>query len=398
MIPSFSFKEILDIGINSLFLYLVLIFLLRKRFAFFIVLGILLWYLIFLLSSQFNLFLTNFVFKWFISFGLLLIIFFVLAQEFREFFYFSGTLGFNFFRYFKIKNNMEKELIEIVSQAVKEMAEEKTGAIIVFEGNDKLDEFISNGYVLDGFLSKPLILSIFDKHSPGHDGAMIIRNNKVYKFGVHLPLSHNTKKVGEHNLRHRAGLGISEVADCLVIIISEERGEISLARGGKIEKIKSIFDLKEKLFNFFEKRLTTPSLSFDYKLLLRHIFIFIISIIISFLLFNLIITPKTPIVQKNFIVPIEFKNIPEDLVIKEFKPTELTITLKGPKIAFDILNPNELKVIVDLKDYKDYSFTSWNNILVEEKNVEIKIPQNLEIVNLSPSNIRFLTKKIEKNN
>jgi len=392
-----SFKDVLDIGIISFFLYLVLIFLLKKRFAFFLVLGILLWYLIFLLSSQFNLSLTNFVFKWFISFGLLLIIFFVLAQEFRDFFYFSGTLGFSFFRYFKIKNNVEKELIEIVSQAVQEMAEEKTGAIIVFEGNDKLDEFISNGYLLDGFLSKSLILSIFDKHSPGHDGAMIIRNNKIYKFATHLPLGRTTTKIEEHNLRHRAGIGISEVADCLVIIVSEEKGEISVVSGGKIEKIKNIFDLKEKLFNFLEKR-SKPSLSFDYKLLLKHIFIFIISLITSLLLFNLIITSKTPIVQKNFIIPIEFKNIPNNLVIKEFRPTELTITLKGSEVAFDILNPNELKVIVDLKNYKDYSFTSWNNILVGEKNVEIKIPQNLEIVTVSPSNIRFLTKKIEEDN
>jgi len=397
MILNLSVKDVLDIAIISIFLYLILFFILRKEHTFFIILGILFWYFIFFLSSLFNLLLTNFIFKWFISFGLLLIIFFILAQEVRDFLYFSGFFGFNFVRYFKERNaNISEKTIDIIVETVKEMSEKKVGALIVFEGNDSIDEFISNGYLLDGFINKPLILSIFDSSSPGHDGAVIIRNNKIYKFSTHLPLSRSPEKISGHNLRHRAGLGISEVSDCLAIIVSEENQDISLAKNGNIEKIKNIFELKEKLLNFVKKNNTKQNISFNFKTVLsRHFFIFLVSLIISFTLFTLI-NNNYSLVQKTFIVPIEFKDIPTNLIVKEFKPTELTISLKGQKFVLDVLNPNELDVIVDLKDYSKYSISRWNSILVEDKNVTIKLPKNLTITSVSPSNIRFFLEKVKE--
>jgi DNA integrity scanning protein DisA with diadenylate cyclase activity len=182
MIFNLTFKDFLDILIITIFLYLILSFVLRKRYTLFVIFGILFWYLIFFISTQFNLILTNFIFKWFISFGLLFILIFIFVQEIRDFFYFSGTFGFNIFRYLKEKNsNISESSIEIITDAVKEMSEKRIGAIIVIEGNDSIDEFVSTGYLLDGFINKSLILSIFDPSSPGHDGAMIIRNNKIYQ-------------------------------------------------------------------------------------------------------------------------------------------------------------------------------------------------------------------------
>jgi uncharacterized protein (TIGR00159 family) len=396
MIFNLTFKDFLDILIITIFLYLILSFVLRKRYTLFVIFGILFWYLIFFISTQFNLLLTNFIFKWFISFGLLFILILIFVQEIRDFFYFSGTFGFNIFRYLKEKNsNISESSIEIITDAVKEMSEKRIGALIVIEGNDSIDDFISSGYLLDGFISKPLILSIFDPSSPGHDGAMIIRNNKIYKFAVHLPLSENPEKTKNRGLRHRAGLGITEVSDATVIIVSEETGDISLARKGEIEKIKNIFELKERLLNF-DRNNKKQDITFNLQnLLSKNFLIFLISLTFSFSLFITTNNSYT-LVQKTFIVPVEFTNIPSDLVIKEFKPTELTITLRGQKFALDVLNPNELKVIVDLKNYKKYSISKWNSVLVEDENVIIKIPQNLTVVNISPSNIRFYLEKIEE--
>jgi uncharacterized protein (TIGR00159 family) len=389
-------KDILDIAIMTVFLYLLLFFILRKKHTFFIVLGIILWYVIFLISGYFNLILTNFIFKWFISFGLLFIILFILIQEIRDFLYFSGSFGFNIFRYLKEKNyNISESSREIIADAVKEMSEKRIGALIVIEGNDHIDDFISNGYLLDGFINKSLILSIFDPSSPGHDGAMIIRNDKIYKFSSHLPLSQFPEKVKERNLRHRAGLGISEVSDSAVIIVSEETGNISLARKGEIEKIEDVLELKEKLLNLVKndkKRNIVSSLS---NLLSQNFLIFLISLALSFSLFTLINTSYA-LIQKTFIVPVEFINISPNLIVKEFKPTELTVTLRGQKFVLNVLNPNELKVIVDLKNYEKYSISKWNSVLVEDKNVIIQIPKNLSIVNVTPSNIRFYLEKIEE--
>jgi diadenylate cyclase len=396
MIFNLTFKDFLDILIITIFLYLILSFVLRKRYTLFVIFGILFWYLIFFISAQFNLLLTNFIFKWFISFGLLFILILIFVQEIRDFFYLSGTFGFNIFRYLKERNsNVSESSIEIITDAVKEMSEKKIGALIVIEGDNPVDEFISSGYLLDGFINKPLILSIFDPTSPGHDGAMIIRNDKIYKFSAHLPLSRSPEKIKEHNLRHSAGLGISEVSDCVAIIVSEESGDISLARKGKIEKIKDIFELKEILLNF-DRNNKKRDITFNLQnLLSKNFLIFLISLAFSFSLFIAINNSYT-LVQKTFIVPVEFTDIPSDLVIKEFKPTELTITLRGQKFVLDILNPNELKVVVDLKNYDKYLISEWNSVLIEDKNVTIKVPQNLSVVNVSPSNIRFYLEKIEE--
>jgi DNA integrity scanning protein DisA with diadenylate cyclase activity len=96
MIFNFSFKDFLDILIITIFLYLILSFILRKRYTLFVLFGIFFWYLIFFISTQFNLFLTNFIFKWFISFGLLFIILFILAQEIKDFLYFLDLLDLIF--------------------------------------------------------------------------------------------------------------------------------------------------------------------------------------------------------------------------------------------------------------------------------------------------------------
>jgi len=398
MIFNLTFKDFLDILIITIFLYLILSFVLRKRYTLFVIFGILFWYLIFFISSQFNLLLTNFIFKWFISFGLLFILILIFLQEIRDFFYFSGTFGFNIFRYFKeINTTVHESSIETIAEAAKEMSEKRIGAIIVIEDNDLLDPFISSGYLLDGFISKPLILSIFDPTSPGHDGAMIIRNNKIYKFAVHLPLSKNPEKIKERNLRHRAGLGITEVSDSAVIIVSEETGDISLARKGQIDKIKDIFELKDKLFNLnISKNNKKQNISLSLQnLSFKNFLIFLVSFIISLSLF-LVINNNYALIQKTFIVPVELTNIPPNLIVKEFKPTELTITLKGQEYVFNVLNPNELKVVVDLKNYDKYSISGWNSVLIKDKNVTIKVPQNLSMVNVSPSNVRFYLEKIEK--
>jgi diadenylate cyclase len=399
MIFNLSLKDFFDILIVSIFLYLILYFVLRKKYTIFVVFGIFFWYLIFFFSSQFNLFLTNFIFKWFISFGLLFVLILIFIQEIRDFFYFSGTFGFNIFRYFKEKtSNISESSIEIITDAVKEMSEKRIGALIVIEGKDNIDEFVSSGYLLDGFISKPLILSIFDPTSPGHDGAMIIRNNKIYEFAVHLPLSKNSQKTKDRGLRHRAGLGITEVSDSTVIIVSEETGNISLARKGEIENIKDIFELKEKLLNLdINKNNKKNSRIFTiFQILsIKNILIFLASFIISLGLFFAVNTDYS-LVQKTFIVPIEFINVPPNLIVKEFKPTELTVTLKGQKIIFGFLSPNDLKVTIDLKNYEKYSISKWNSVLIEDENVNIKIPKNLNLVSVSPSNIRFYLEKIEE--
>jgi uncharacterized protein (TIGR00159 family) len=390
-IKNFLFwKNFVDIFLVSFFFYLILLFVLRRRKIIFLLFGILIWILIYLLSEHFNLILTNFVFKWFISTGALIILAIVFALELRDFLHFSGTFGFNLIKLLKrtpLKDLEDK--VNCLVDAFFEMAKNKIGALVVFEGEIPLDDLISNGYYLDGEISLPLILSIFDPSSPGHDGAVIIRKNKVYKFAAHLPLA--KKPLKEHGLRHRAGVGISEVSDCLVVIVSEEKGTISLAKKGKIQKIENKFELKEKILNFLLKRKAEPKTVYIKSLIinsLRHLFIFATSFLISFYSFSLI-NKDFGVLQKTFILPVALQNLPQNLAIGEIKPSEVTVSLKGTKLELERLKISDLMVIVDLKNQK-ISPGKWNVIPLKEDNISIKLPKNVELVSITPSNIRVL--------
>lgn len=115
-----------------------------------------------------------------------------------------------------------------------ELARNKTGALIVVEEENSLNEFVSTGIYLDSILSSELLINIFERNTPLHDGAVILRGNRIIAATCYLPLSDNTQLSKELGTRHRAGIGISEISDCLTIIVSEETGKVSIAREGKL--------------------------------------------------------------------------------------------------------------------------------------------------------------------
>ena len=116
------------------------------------------------------------------------------------------------------------------------MAKKRIGALIVLQGNDPLERHINGGTSLDGLVSEPLLESLFDPHSIGHDGAVIINGNRIAKFGCHLPLSINTSKYGNIGLRHTAALGLAERSDAICVVVSEEKGTISTGLSGNISR------------------------------------------------------------------------------------------------------------------------------------------------------------------
>ena len=125
-------------------------------------------------------------------------------------------------------------VIDEVSSAVCDLAETKTGALIVFERTTKLGETISTGTIIDAYPAAFLIKNIFFNKAPMHDGAMIIRNMRVYAAGCVLPLSNNPDIIKDLGTRHRAGIGMSENGDAIIVIVSEETGVISTAIEGQL--------------------------------------------------------------------------------------------------------------------------------------------------------------------
>ena len=128
-----------------------------------------------------------------------------------------------------------KKAADEIVDATFDMALAKTGALIVIEQNLNLDEFIKTGITVDGAITSRLLLNIFEKNTPLHDGAVIIRDDRVTAATCYLPLSNNESINKSLGTRHRAALGISEDSDALTIIVSEETGKVSIAAGGRLE-------------------------------------------------------------------------------------------------------------------------------------------------------------------
>ena len=129
----------------------------------------------------------------------------------------------------------DKTVNELV-KAVFEMAKVKTGALIVLERNTPLNEYERTGITLDSILSSQLLINIFEHNTPLHDGAVIVRENRIVSATCYLPLSDNLFLSKELGTRHRAAVGISEVTDSVTIMVSEETGKVSVAAGGELQR------------------------------------------------------------------------------------------------------------------------------------------------------------------
>jgi uncharacterized protein (TIGR00159 family) len=150
---------------------------------------------------------------------------------------------------------------EILVSALSRLAQNKVGALVVIPGIQKIDRHVSGGVELGGALSAPLLESLFDHHSPGHDGAVIVEDRSVARFGVQLPLTRNVEHLSGAGTRHSAALGLSEKSDALCLVVSEERGSVSAARDGRLEPVPNAQALASVLNRFYRKRraLSTPA-------------------------------------------------------------------------------------------------------------------------------------------
>lgn len=155
----------------------------------------------------------------------------------------------------------DKTVNEIVKASV-EMGRAKTGALIVLEGNNRLDEYERTGITLDSVVTSQLLINIFEHNTPLHDGAVIVRGNRITSATCYLPLSDNMMLSKELGTRHRAGVGISEVTDSLTVIVSEETGAISIAYKGQLQRNITSEALKERLIVLQNKSVNPKKFKF----------------------------------------------------------------------------------------------------------------------------------------
>ena len=247
----FALKDAVDVAIITLLLYSA-IKLLRETRAGQLVKGIILLVVLFLISSWQDLLMLNAILRMFLQSGIVIVV--ILFQpEIRKALEQVGhsKVAQSLVSAVSVKETEDKaqirKAIEGVVDATQILQQMRMGALIVFERKTKLGEIVATGTVVEAAPSAQLIANIFFNKAPLHDGAMIIREGQVYAAGCILPLTSNENVSAELGTRHRAALGISENSDAVVVVVSEETGQISIALEGKLTRNYNRVTLREVL-------------------------------------------------------------------------------------------------------------------------------------------------------
>jgi len=247
--------DILDIMLVALLMYQLYI-LVRGTVALNIIIGVIAIYFFWGIVKMLKMDLISNILGQIIGVGVIALII-VFQQEIRRFLIIMGTRYINRNR-LRIENFLRMEFdvrptlrIKSILKAVINLSNTKTGALIVIKQKSTLDIYAQAGDIMNANTSSRLLISIFNKFSPLHDGAVIINREKIYAARVVLPISDNPDLPPEYGLRHRAAIGITELTDAFVIVVSEETGQISVAKNGHLTEgltHKGLLDSLEKEF------------------------------------------------------------------------------------------------------------------------------------------------------
>lgn len=244
--------DILDVFLVSLLLYQVYR-LLKGSVAIKIFLGVLLVYLVYLLVKVSGMHLLQRILGQFIGVGVIAA-FILFQQEIRKFLMLIGkTTNFSpgamMMEMFskKEKETEENFNISAIIESANILSTSKTGALMVFARTSELKFYAESGDIVDAAISKRLLIAIFQKYSPLHDGAVILSKSRIKAARCILPVSENEEIPAHMGLRHRAAIGITEVTDAVVLVVSEETGNVSVVYNGKIYAVLGKNELKTKL-------------------------------------------------------------------------------------------------------------------------------------------------------
>jgi len=245
--------DLIDILLVSLLLYQIYK-LLKGSVAVRVLLGFLSLYLIYLVVKAAQMELLTNILGQFMGVGVLAAII-LFSTEIRKFLLLLGKTTFRQDGVFWRKREPKEAMnLTAIMEAIKSLSGTNTGALIVFSRNTELKFYADSGDILDAFLSKRLLMSIFNKHSPLHDGAVIIYQGKIKAARCILPISERDTIPAQYGMRHRAALGMSEATDTLVLIISEETGQTSLARNGQLESNLSAPEIRKRLNRYLTEK------------------------------------------------------------------------------------------------------------------------------------------------
>src|SRR5210317_1438928 len=235
------------------------------------------------------------------------------------------------------------EVSHMIADTLIKLAAQRRGAIVVFPGKEPIQEWLAGGFKLDARPSIPLIMSIFDPNSPGHDGALIIENGRFTRFGVRLPVSLSSKLPEELGTRHHAAMGLTEKSDALAIVVSEERGKISIFDQGKFRQVDDPEKLAKSILSQWKQ---TSSYFFELPEGRKRWLVFsqmFVSLTLAVFFWSALMIVQGEMLEKIVAVPVEYTTSPENLILVGDKQKEVRLHLAGSKSDLASVLPGDRK-------------------------------------------------------
>lgn len=303
------------------------------------------------------------IFKWFILVCLICIIL-AIQPDLRKIMESAGSKNYvkefiSWWKRDKVKGidlEFNDNTLDALVEACEQMSKTKTGALIVFELDTPLKDIVATGIKLDALITKQLLIQIFEKNTPLHDGAVVIKGDRIESATCYLPLSNNLKINKDLGTRHRAGIGVTEQVDCFVLIISEETGSISWVQNGNIHHKVAIKDLRNILTKIQHRKgyvkkkvdVVKKASKLDFKAIGIA---FAVALFTWLTILNIIDPVKT-----RQITGLNVQVINEEAITSIDQTYEIvdgdiiSVTIKGKRSVVDSITKNDIKAIADLEE------------------------------------------------
>ncbi len=272
--------------------------------------------------------------------------------------------------------------VEVIARAMAHLASHRHGALLIVPGREPLDRHLEGGIALDGRVSEPLLLSLFDPGSPGHDGAVVVRGERVERFAAHLPLSSARDQLGSLGTRHAAALGLAERCDGLCLVVSEERGTVSIAQDGRLRTLRGTEGLSDALRRHLAAITPVKSPRSRWQGFALRWPEVLAAIAIAAGLW-LVRVPGSDVIEVLRTAAIRIENLPPGFEIESIEPEAVEVTLSGTR--WDLFRSRGQTVSVRI----DAVLVSLGRRTFRLGPGQVDHPPGVEPLEISPTNVRL---------
>ncbi len=377
--PSFiRIQDVADILIMTFLLYQLYSWFSRTR-AMQVLLGLGVVTLIYFATRFLGLYMTSWILQE-LGTVLIVLIIVVFQSEIRQALY-----RFSLLRHlFEDHQTQQHSWFQEVSETLFNLAEKRTGAILVIQRGESLHDLTLHGVRLDCEISPQILEAIFYDGAPLHDGAALVQDGRIVLASCHLPLSVNSDLPQFLGTRHRAALGLSERSDAVVVVVSEERGEVSLAVAGELrrmpDQVALVTALEELVSPVSEKPRMTLRQRWFSNLLPKTAILLVVTA------FWVLITSRQGQIT-TVTAPVRLQGLPAELVLVRSVPEEVDVQVK----SFSSLTPPPAKL--DLVADIDLSGIREGQSAIRIRNSDFNLPSGVVIAGVNPSSIRIMTER-----